>query len=128
MSEKIVCERVLSSTETTMVLGGATHSDLEFREAVAVGSVCEYELIYTTRSQFSQLIENGLAVLAEVNILKRVSTFQSFRGSGVPYTFEEEIYEEGSISVGAYFARLRKPPDGTKVDEASGATPSRERA
>ena len=75
-----ICERVLSSTETTMVLGGSMHPDLELRDVVAVGSVCEYELIYTTRSLFSTLIENGMAVLADVNILKRVSAFSIVRG------------------------------------------------
>jgi hypothetical protein len=52
-----------------MALSGAPDPYREFRDVLAVGEVCQYELIYCTRSLTSTLIETGLAQYAAGNDL-----------------------------------------------------------
>ena len=110
MTEKLpdVCERVSSSTPTTMVLGGAPDPYREFRDVLAVGEVCQYELIYCTRSLTSTLIETGLAQYAAGNELRRVTPFRSVEDDA-PVTFE------AGSSTGYFFVRVQ-PRDDANVN------------
>lgn len=120
MAEKLpdVCERVSSSTVTHMALDGAlAHPYREFRDVLAVGDLCQYELIYAPRSGLNaQVVEAGVATYTAGNELKRVAPLRSVEDDA-PYTFDEPSSED--IPTATYFVRMKPRDDDGKANVPS---------
>jgi len=86
-SPLLVYERVLNATATTIVLGGTPETFFtEFKEALAVGDSCVYELFVVERWRAHVLAETGVATLSQGNVLTRKIMLQS---TGKPAAFEK---------------------------------------
>ena len=104
----LVYERVHRATATTLVLGGVPEVFFrEFRSALAVGDSCVYELFVVERSHRPHsLVETGLAMLSEGNVLTRTAILQGVN-PGKPAVFE-------SGDDAQWFVRMK---DGRKLDD-----------
>ena len=93
-----VREIVASATLVRFVLGGATHSDMEFHKALNIGDSCAYELLFVPRSLRPVLVEKGIGRLAAQSVLERVDA--------VPLLGEEIMFEANDGAHGMYYVRV----------------------